>query len=87
MFKLGSEYGCHYRRLDPYVLTMHVSEKRHGSDLSYALNGSSYRCILPLEEVSPRFIIVGGVCAKDAAEVRLAECDSVVNASSANRAY
>ena len=83
---LALHEGCHYQKLDPDVSMMQSSEKRHGADVPYALNGSSGQRILAQREVGPRFIRIGGVCAKDAAQVRLAEYDRVVHAFSANRA-
>jgi len=64
---------CYYRNLDSQVLMVQPSEERQRGDSTHALNRSSDRRVLAKSEMSPRLIVIDGVGAKDAAQVRFAE--------------
>ena len=62
------------------------SEERQRGDSTHALNRSSDRRVLAKSEMSPRLIVIDGVGAKDAAQVRFAEYYRVIDAFPSHRA-
>ncbi len=78
--------GCLYRELDSAVLVVKATEDRLPFDGAGALNRAMEWGILVQGTMSPRLIIVGGICAQDPAQVRFTEHDHVVQAFPADRA-
>src|SRR5208337_4074698 len=64
---------------------MQSSEERRRRDSPDALNCAKNRRVLPQREVGLHNIVVGSVCPNDAAQVRFAEHDDVVEALAAIR--
>ena len=78
--------ACLYRELDSAILVVKATEDRLPFDGAAVLNRAMEWGILVQGTMSPRFIIIGGICAQDPAQVRFTECDHVVQAFPADRA-
>src|SRR5674476_1432797 len=77
---------CVYRKLDSAIMVVKTAEDRLRCDGADALNRAMKRGVLVQRLMSPRLIIIGGICAEDSAQVRFTEHDHVVQALPADRA-
>jgi hypothetical protein len=80
------EPSCVYRKLDSAIMVVKAAEDRLRCDGADALNRAMKRGVLVQRSMSPRLIIIGGICAEDSAQVRFTEHDHVVQALPADRA-
>src|ERR1019366_7439241 len=71
---------CVYRKLDSAILVVKATENWVGRDGTEALNRAMERRVLVQGTMDPRRIIVGGICAKNPAQVRFTEYDHMVRA-------
>ena len=65
---------------------MKAAQDRLRGDGAEALDRTMNRSILLQRSMCPRFIIIGGVCAEDPAQMRFTEHDHVVEAFPSDRA-
>src|SRR5665811_1337204 len=77
---------CVYQKLDSAIMVVKAAEDRLRCDGADALNRAMKRGVLVQRSMSPRLIIIGGICAEDSAQVRFTEHDHVVQALPADRA-
>ena len=67
-------------------MVVKAAEDRLRCDGADGLNRAMKRGVLVQRLMSPRLIIIGGICAEDSAQVRFTEHDHVVQALPADRA-
>ena len=84
--RTGEQKACVYRKLDSAIAVMKAAQDRLRGDSAAALHRPMNRGVLLQRSMCPRFIIIGGVCAEDAAQMRFTEHDHMVEAFSSDRA-
>ena len=88
MCAAGGEVGCVYRKLDSAIVVVKAAEDRLRCNGAETLNRAMERGVLVQRSMSPQLIIIiiGGICAKDSAQVCFTEHDHVFQALPADRA-
>jgi len=75
-----------YRKLDSAILVMKAAENKSGRDCSKALYSPMDKTVLVQGPMGPHAIVIGGILAKDPAQVSLSDHDQVVEAFPPDRA-
>jgi hypothetical protein len=77
---------CVRRKLNSAIVVMKPAEKRAGCDCADALNSPMDGSILVQSPMGPQAFVIGGILAKDPAQVSLSEHHQVVEALPSDRA-